>query len=496
LTRRKDFAPVATLGFFDLALISAANGRFHSLQEMLAYAKANPGKLNVATINIGSTQHLTAELLKTSAGVDFQVVPFNGSPAVITALRGGQVDVAVEILGPMMGQITSKTLRPLAVMGFKRAPGLPNVPTVREGGVSGFNVASWNALAAPANTPPEVIATLNREIGKALASADLRKQLAELNVAPAGGTPEQLRDLLLGDQALVGRDRPRERAAPISPHPIPPESHHRRHCRCGCRMDGATPSPTISQQPEETMKMKKHTLCSRGPVRGPARDGAGLGDPVRDHRRTAARTQTGLTSTYARSPLNSTVVQSGVGPTSRWGLRGSEDLGGGLRATFNLEGGINVDTGAQANATTLFDRASVVGLAGNWGSITAGRQNTLIADSAGVTDPIGLRFASMNPNIQNVSSGCPPAASAAARRGGDVRDEVDQQAVVGHVVLQVRVRPVGAPQHAVGEALDHLARERHHVAVGVALAVQRRRAGDTTGARGSSPCSRRSGARA
>jgi predicted porin len=118
---------------------------------------------------------------------------------------------------------------------------------------------------------------------------------------------------------------------------------------------------------------------------------------------TALRTQSGLTAAYARSPLNSTVVASGVGPTSRWGLRGSEDLGGGLRATFNLEGGINIDTGAQANATTMFDRASVVGLAGSWGSVTAGRQNTLIADSAGVTDPIGLRFASLNPNIQNVS---------------------------------------------------------------------------------------------
>jgi tripartite-type tricarboxylate transporter receptor subunit TctC len=196
---QKDFAPVATLGFFDLALISAANGRFQSLQDMLAYAKANPGKLNVATINIGSTQHLTAELLKTSAGVDFQVVPFNGSPAVLTALRGGQVDVAVEILGPMMGQIASKTVRPLAVMGAKRAPGLPDVPTVRESGVSGFNVASWNALAAPANTPPEVIALLNREVGKALASPELRKQLAELNVTPAGGPPEQLRELLASE---------------------------------------------------------------------------------------------------------------------------------------------------------------------------------------------------------------------------------------------------------------------------------------------------------
>ncbi len=114
----------------------------------------------------------------------------------------------------------------------------------------------------------------------------------------------------------------------------------------------------------------------------------------------SARTQTGLTAAYAGAPNDSTVVASGVGPTSRWGLRGSEDLGGGLRATFNLESGINVDTGAAANATTYFDRASVVGLSGDWGSVTLGRQNTLLADSAGVADPIGLRFAGMNPNIQ------------------------------------------------------------------------------------------------
>lgn len=196
---QKDFAPVITLGFFDIAVLVAANSRFQSMQEMLAYAKANPGKLNIATINIGSTQHLAAELLKTSAGVDFQVVPFNGSPAVLTALRGGQVDAVVEILGPMMGQIASKTVRPLAVMGVKRASLLADVPTVAESGVRGFDVASWNALAAPARTPPQVIALLNREANKALGNADLRKQLAALNVTPAGGTPEQLRDLLASE---------------------------------------------------------------------------------------------------------------------------------------------------------------------------------------------------------------------------------------------------------------------------------------------------------
>jgi tripartite-type tricarboxylate transporter receptor subunit TctC len=196
---QKDFAPIATLGFFDIAVLTGANSRFHSMKDLLAYAHANPGKLNVGTINIGSTQHLAAELLKTSAGVDFQVVPFNGSPMVLSALRGGQVDAVVEILGPMMGQIASKTVVPLAVMGTKRSTSLPEVPTVAESGVRGFEAASWNALAAPAKTPPQVIATLNSAVNQALASPELRKQLAELNVTPAGGTPEQLRALLASE---------------------------------------------------------------------------------------------------------------------------------------------------------------------------------------------------------------------------------------------------------------------------------------------------------
>ncbi|HEY8360193.1 MAG TPA: porin [Ramlibacter sp.] len=115
------------------------------------------------------------------------------------------------------------------------------------------------------------------------------------------------------------------------------------------------------------------------------------------------RRHTGMLASYVRAPGDNTLVASGVGPTSRWGVRGTEDLGGGLRALFNLESGINVDTGAQANPATYFDRASIVGLAGPWGTLTAGRQNTLVADSAGVVDPIGLRFAGMNPNIQVTS---------------------------------------------------------------------------------------------
>jgi tripartite-type tricarboxylate transporter receptor subunit TctC len=193
---QKDFAPIVTLGTFDLAILTAGDGRFATMRDLLGFARANPGKLNVATVNIGSTQHLAAELLKTSAGVNFQVVPFNGSPAVLTALRGGQVDAAVEILGPMLPQIASKAVRPLAVMGPQRAEALADVPTVAESGVRGFDVASWNALAAPAKTPKSVIERLNRETNQALASPELRKHLAGLHVHPAGGTPQQLQALL------------------------------------------------------------------------------------------------------------------------------------------------------------------------------------------------------------------------------------------------------------------------------------------------------------
>jgi tripartite-type tricarboxylate transporter receptor subunit TctC len=195
----KDLAPVATLGFFDLAVLESAKGKFQSMRELLAFAKAHPGKLNVGTIAIGSTQQLAAELLKTSAGVDFTIVPFNGTPAVMTSLQAGDIDVAVEIVPPVMGQITAKALRPLAVMGLHRSANLPGVPTVAESGVAGFDVASWNALAAPARTPPEVIAFLNREVLKALADPQVGKQLASLSVDARGSTPEQLKALLASE---------------------------------------------------------------------------------------------------------------------------------------------------------------------------------------------------------------------------------------------------------------------------------------------------------
>ena len=187
----KDFTPVSLMGTFDLALVTNAESRFQSLPELLKWAKANPGKLNIGSINIGSTQHLTAELFKSVAGLDAQVVPFNGTPAVMTALRGGQIDVAVEVLSPVLPQIKGGALRALAVTGQQRNPVLPQVQTAKEGGVPNLVSTSWNGLGVPAKTSQAVVARLNQEVNAALQHPTVRQKLSELNVEPHPSTVPQ-----------------------------------------------------------------------------------------------------------------------------------------------------------------------------------------------------------------------------------------------------------------------------------------------------------------
>lgn len=195
----KDLAPISTLGYFDIAVVVPETSRFKSLQELVAHAKANPGRVNVGSINIGSTQNLAAELFKSTAGIDVQIVPYNGTPALLAAMRGGQLDVAVEILGPVLPHVQSKTMRVLAVTGEKRSIVLPDVPTAIESGVNGFVASSWNALAAPARTPAAVIEKIQRDIATALASADVKKKLQDLNVEARSSTPQEAAQLLASD---------------------------------------------------------------------------------------------------------------------------------------------------------------------------------------------------------------------------------------------------------------------------------------------------------
>ena len=195
----KDFAPISTLGFFDIAIVVPQNSPYKTLPDLLAFARANPGKLNIGTINVGSTQNLSAELFKSTANIQVQIVPFNGTPAVITALRGGQIDAAVEILSPMLPQINANAIQALAVFGDKRSTVLKDVPTAAQSGLSNFSAASWNALAAPAKTPKEIIARLNREVKVALDSPDVKKRLLDLNIDATYSTPEQLATLLAAE---------------------------------------------------------------------------------------------------------------------------------------------------------------------------------------------------------------------------------------------------------------------------------------------------------
>jgi tripartite-type tricarboxylate transporter receptor subunit TctC len=196
---QKDFAPISTLGVFDLALFVGEASRYRSVRDLLDDAKARPGRLSIGTIAVGSTQHLSAELFKTRTGIDALIVPYKGTPAVLTALRSGEIDAAFEILGPMLPQVQAKAIRALAVTSDQRFAALPQVPTMMQAGVANYDVASWNALAAPAKTPQPVIDKLNAAANEALQSPAVKDKLLALGVRAQGGTPRQLQTLLAAE---------------------------------------------------------------------------------------------------------------------------------------------------------------------------------------------------------------------------------------------------------------------------------------------------------
>ncbi len=195
----KDFAPISTLGYFDIGVFVAANSRFATLGDLVGWARARPGKLNVGTIAPGSTQHLSAKLFETVAGLDALLVPYKASPSLLTALRAGEVDVAFEVVGPMVGQVAAGVVRALAVSSAQRNPALPDVPTVQQAGVPGYDVASWNALAAPAGTPPEVLDKLGRAVREAVSAPAVREKMGRLGMRMQGSMPAEMQSLLEGE---------------------------------------------------------------------------------------------------------------------------------------------------------------------------------------------------------------------------------------------------------------------------------------------------------
>jgi tripartite-type tricarboxylate transporter receptor subunit TctC len=187
------FSMVSTIGYFPLVILADPKSPFQGAQDVVAEAKRNPGRLNAGTIGIGSTQNLAAELFKSSAGIDIQVVPYKATGEVVAAAKSGDAHVAFEILAPALSHIRSGNLRALAITSAKRFPGLPEVPTAIEQGIAGYDVASWNGLAAPPGTPGTVIAVLHGEMVKALSAPDVQKRFAELGVEPRSSLPHELR---------------------------------------------------------------------------------------------------------------------------------------------------------------------------------------------------------------------------------------------------------------------------------------------------------------
>jgi tripartite-type tricarboxylate transporter receptor subunit TctC len=185
----KDFVPISSVGYFDTLLVVNAESQFKTLQEFIKAAKDKPGTLNVGTINPGSTQHLTAELFKSSAGINFVIVPFRTTGEAVVALLRNDVQMVADFYAGLRPGLTDNKTRALAWTGPKPSEALPNIPTAAQSGVPGFEVVSWNALYAPAGTPQAVIDTLNNALREVLSAPDIRKRALEMGIETRGSSP-------------------------------------------------------------------------------------------------------------------------------------------------------------------------------------------------------------------------------------------------------------------------------------------------------------------
>jgi putative tricarboxylic transport membrane protein len=195
----KDFAPVSALGTFDLIFGANADSQFKTLNDFINAARAQPGKLNVGTINVGGTQNLAAELFKSSAGLNFQIVPYRGTPEIIIGLIRNDVELMVDFYAPLKGALDDKKIRPLATSGLTAASYLQGVPTAMDSGVPGYEVTAWNGLFVRTGTPPEIINALQAAMREVLANPDLIKRYAELGVEAKSSSPEEVQARLKAD---------------------------------------------------------------------------------------------------------------------------------------------------------------------------------------------------------------------------------------------------------------------------------------------------------
>lgn len=187
----KDFAPVSLVASVPNLLVVHPSVPVNSVKELIAYVKANPGKLNFASSGNGTSIHLSGELFKTMTGVQMTHVPYKGSAPAVTDLLGGQVQLMFDNMPSALPHAKGGKLKPLAVTSAKRFPGTPDIPTIAEAGVPGYEASSWFGVLAPAGTPKEIVNKLSTEIAKALKTPEMTKRLEEQGAQAVGSTPEE-----------------------------------------------------------------------------------------------------------------------------------------------------------------------------------------------------------------------------------------------------------------------------------------------------------------
>ncbi len=194
-----DFTPVSTTASYGLVIATKAGSPYKTITDVIAAAKTHPGTLNFGTINAGSTQNLSAELFRISAGIDVTIVPYKTTPDLASAVLRGDVDVAFEYFVAFQSSISNGQMTVLATTGGERAANLPNTPTVIESGLPGYEVTSWNGSAVPAGTPADIIATLNRAVEAALKSPDVQKFSTAAGMDARGMSPDDLHKRIQSD---------------------------------------------------------------------------------------------------------------------------------------------------------------------------------------------------------------------------------------------------------------------------------------------------------
>lgn len=201
----KDFAPAALIATTPYVLVVHPSMAATNMAQLLAYLKQNPGKVEYASSSPGTAQHLAGELVQRMAGVSIVHVPYKGSGALMPDLLAGRVPMMFENIAIMTPHIRKGSLRPIAISSAKRTPLLPDVPTVAETGLTGFEVLGWFALLAPARTPPEVIRRLNTDVNAAIARPAIVTRFAELGAEPLVGSPDQAAAFIRGEQDKWGK---------------------------------------------------------------------------------------------------------------------------------------------------------------------------------------------------------------------------------------------------------------------------------------------------